>query len=173
MDGSVRGEERHLAIKNFGKQPIFVFLLSTRAGRPRRFWWKQADDLGENFGIPTMSAFPLILWKARWFPRSEQGRKEPRPLPWLVRGWMSKSMVTFYVTRAMISSRNFSWSLECLEILLTCFDSWPGKCPRRFLWEILFTFGGCRSSSQLWFGEWDNHLLVVFLQKYFSNTAKA
>lgn len=32
VDGSVRGEERHLAIKNFGKQPIFVFLLSTRAG---------------------------------------------------------------------------------------------------------------------------------------------
>ncbi|XP_015731819.2 chromodomain-helicase-DNA-binding protein 1-like isoform X2 [Coturnix japonica] len=32
LDGSVRGEERHLAIKNFGQQPIFVFLLSTRAG---------------------------------------------------------------------------------------------------------------------------------------------
>ncbi|XP_026639970.1 chromodomain-helicase-DNA-binding protein 1-like [Microtus ochrogaster] len=32
VDGSVRGEERHLAIKNFGKLPIFVFLLSTRAG---------------------------------------------------------------------------------------------------------------------------------------------
>ncbi|KFQ28039.1 Chromodomain-helicase-DNA-binding protein 1-like, partial [Mesitornis unicolor] len=29
LDGSVRGEERHLAIKNFGQQPIFV---STRAG---------------------------------------------------------------------------------------------------------------------------------------------
>ncbi|XP_027722501.1 chromodomain-helicase-DNA-binding protein 1-like isoform X1 [Vombatus ursinus] len=32
LDGSVRGEERHLAIKNFGQQPIFVFLLSTKAG---------------------------------------------------------------------------------------------------------------------------------------------
>ncbi|XP_014378456.1 chromodomain-helicase-DNA-binding protein 1-like isoform X2 [Alligator sinensis] len=32
LDGSVRGEERHLAIKNFGQQHIFVFLLSTRAG---------------------------------------------------------------------------------------------------------------------------------------------
>uniref|UniRef100_A0A6I8NH05 Chromodomain-helicase-DNA-binding protein 1-like n=1 Tax=Ornithorhynchus anatinus TaxID=9258 RepID=A0A6I8NH05_ORNAN len=32
LDGSVRGEERHLAIKNFGQQPVFVFLLSTRAG---------------------------------------------------------------------------------------------------------------------------------------------
>ncbi|XP_060092741.1 chromodomain-helicase-DNA-binding protein 1-like [Heteronotia binoei] len=32
LDGSVRGEERHLAVKNFGAQPIFVFLLSTRAG---------------------------------------------------------------------------------------------------------------------------------------------
>ncbi|XP_042305737.1 chromodomain-helicase-DNA-binding protein 1-like [Sceloporus undulatus] len=32
LDGSVRGEERHLAIKNFGQKPIFVFLLSTRAG---------------------------------------------------------------------------------------------------------------------------------------------
>ncbi|KAL7988404.1 hypothetical protein Chor_007323 [Crotalus horridus] len=32
LDGSVRGEERHLAINNFGQQPIFVFLLSTKAG---------------------------------------------------------------------------------------------------------------------------------------------
>uniref|UniRef100_H3ABN5 Chromodomain-helicase-DNA-binding protein 1-like n=1 Tax=Latimeria chalumnae TaxID=7897 RepID=H3ABN5_LATCH len=32
LDGSVRGEERHLAIKNFSQQDIFVFLLSTRAG---------------------------------------------------------------------------------------------------------------------------------------------
>uniref|UniRef100_A0A8C8S8S3 Chromodomain-helicase-DNA-binding protein 1-like n=1 Tax=Pelusios castaneus TaxID=367368 RepID=A0A8C8S8S3_9SAUR len=32
LDGSVRGEERHLAIKNFGQQPVFIFLLSTRAG---------------------------------------------------------------------------------------------------------------------------------------------
>ncbi|XP_074119361.1 chromodomain-helicase-DNA-binding protein 1-like isoform X1 [Sminthopsis crassicaudata] len=32
LDGSVRGEERFLAIKNFGQQPIFVFLLSTKAG---------------------------------------------------------------------------------------------------------------------------------------------
>uniref|UniRef100_A0A8C6E872 Chromodomain-helicase-DNA-binding protein 1-like n=1 Tax=Moschus moschiferus TaxID=68415 RepID=A0A8C6E872_MOSMO len=32
VDGSVRGEERYLAIKNFGQQPIFIFLLSTRAG---------------------------------------------------------------------------------------------------------------------------------------------
>ncbi|KAL0590970.1 Chromodomain-helicase-DNA-binding protein 1-like [Plecturocebus cupreus] len=36
VDGSVRGEERYLAIKNFGQQPIFVFLLSTRAGRLHR-----------------------------------------------------------------------------------------------------------------------------------------
>uniref|UniRef100_A0A8C3U0Q3 Chromodomain-helicase-DNA-binding protein 1-like n=1 Tax=Catharus ustulatus TaxID=91951 RepID=A0A8C3U0Q3_CATUS len=32
LDGSIRSEERHLAIKNFGQQPIFIFLLSTRAG---------------------------------------------------------------------------------------------------------------------------------------------
>ncbi|XP_026569004.1 chromodomain-helicase-DNA-binding protein 1-like isoform X3 [Pseudonaja textilis] len=32
LDGSVRGEERHLAINNFAQQPIFVFLLSTKAG---------------------------------------------------------------------------------------------------------------------------------------------
>ncbi|XP_067849244.1 chromodomain-helicase-DNA-binding protein 1-like [Heptranchias perlo] len=32
LDGSVRGEERYLAIKNFNEQDIFVFLLSTRAG---------------------------------------------------------------------------------------------------------------------------------------------
>ncbi|KFO86016.1 Chromodomain-helicase-DNA-binding protein 1-like, partial [Buceros rhinoceros silvestris] len=32
LDGSVRGEERHLAIKNFGQQPIFIFLPSTSGG---------------------------------------------------------------------------------------------------------------------------------------------
>ncbi|XP_069744831.1 chromodomain-helicase-DNA-binding protein 1-like isoform X2 [Narcine bancroftii] len=32
MDGSVRGEERYLAIKNFNQRDIFVFILSTRAG---------------------------------------------------------------------------------------------------------------------------------------------
>ncbi|XP_072369573.1 chromodomain-helicase-DNA-binding protein 1-like isoform X1 [Scyliorhinus torazame] len=32
LDGSIRGEERYLAIKNFNQQDIFVFLLSTRAG---------------------------------------------------------------------------------------------------------------------------------------------
>ncbi|MBZ3889324.1 Chromodomain-helicase-DNA-binding protein 1-like [Sciurus carolinensis] len=32
VDGSMRGEERHLAIKNFGQQPNFIFLLNTRAG---------------------------------------------------------------------------------------------------------------------------------------------
>ncbi|XP_060689684.1 chromodomain-helicase-DNA-binding protein 1-like isoform X1 [Hemiscyllium ocellatum] len=32
LDGSVRGEERYLAIKNFNQHDIFVFLLSTRAG---------------------------------------------------------------------------------------------------------------------------------------------
>lgn len=32
LDGSVRGEERNLAIKNFSNHDVFVFLLSTRAG---------------------------------------------------------------------------------------------------------------------------------------------
>ncbi|KAL1023427.1 hypothetical protein UPYG_G00040680 [Umbra pygmaea] len=32
LDGSVRGEERNLAIKNFSSKHIFVFLLSTKAG---------------------------------------------------------------------------------------------------------------------------------------------
>ncbi|XP_008405813.1 chromodomain-helicase-DNA-binding protein 1-like [Poecilia reticulata] len=32
MDGSVRGEERNLAVKNFSTKDIFVFLLSTKAG---------------------------------------------------------------------------------------------------------------------------------------------
>uniref|UniRef100_A0A673BZW9 Chromodomain helicase DNA binding protein 1-like n=1 Tax=Sphaeramia orbicularis TaxID=375764 RepID=A0A673BZW9_9TELE len=32
LDGSVRGEERNLAVKNFSTQDIFVFLLSTKAG---------------------------------------------------------------------------------------------------------------------------------------------
>ncbi|MBZ3886603.1 Chromodomain-helicase-DNA-binding protein 1-like [Sciurus carolinensis] len=32
VNGSVRGEERHLAMKNFGQQPSFIFLLNTRAG---------------------------------------------------------------------------------------------------------------------------------------------
>ncbi|CAJ1059887.1 chromodomain-helicase-DNA-binding protein 1-like [Xyrichtys novacula] len=32
LDGSVRGEERNLAVKNFSSSDIFVFLLSTKAG---------------------------------------------------------------------------------------------------------------------------------------------
>ncbi|MBZ3878178.1 Chromodomain-helicase-DNA-binding protein 1-like [Sciurus carolinensis] len=32
VDGSLRGEERHLAIKNFGQQPSIIFLLNTREG---------------------------------------------------------------------------------------------------------------------------------------------
>ncbi|KAM4628994.1 chromodomain-helicase-DNA-binding protein 1-like [Polymixia lowei] len=32
LDGSIRGEERNLAIKNFSSKDIFVFLLSTKAG---------------------------------------------------------------------------------------------------------------------------------------------
>ncbi|XP_069492562.1 chromodomain-helicase-DNA-binding protein 1-like [Ambystoma mexicanum] len=32
LDGSVRGEERHLAINSFSQKPVFVFLLSTKAG---------------------------------------------------------------------------------------------------------------------------------------------
>ncbi|XP_037530300.1 chromodomain-helicase-DNA-binding protein 1-like [Nematolebias whitei] len=32
LDGSVRGEERNLAVKNFSSKEIFVFLLSTKAG---------------------------------------------------------------------------------------------------------------------------------------------
>uniref|UniRef100_A0A8C4GPP0 Chromodomain-helicase-DNA-binding protein 1-like n=1 Tax=Dicentrarchus labrax TaxID=13489 RepID=A0A8C4GPP0_DICLA len=32
LDGSVRGEERNLAVKNFSSKDIFVFLLSTKAG---------------------------------------------------------------------------------------------------------------------------------------------
>ena len=34
LDGSVRGEERYLAIKNFNEtEDTFIFLLSTRAGK--------------------------------------------------------------------------------------------------------------------------------------------
>ncbi|TRY54630.1 hypothetical protein DNTS_001611 [Danionella cerebrum] len=32
LDGSVRGEERNLAIKNFNSKDVFIFLLSTKAG---------------------------------------------------------------------------------------------------------------------------------------------
>nr|XP_023656657.1 chromodomain-helicase-DNA-binding protein 1-like [Paramormyrops kingsleyae] len=32
LDGSIRGEERNLAIKNFSNKDVFVFLLSTKAG---------------------------------------------------------------------------------------------------------------------------------------------
>uniref|UniRef100_A0A8C5DY35 Chromodomain helicase DNA binding protein 1-like n=1 Tax=Gouania willdenowi TaxID=441366 RepID=A0A8C5DY35_GOUWI len=32
LDGSVRGEERNLAVKNFSSKDIFIFLLSTKAG---------------------------------------------------------------------------------------------------------------------------------------------
>ncbi|KAG7453917.1 chromodomain-helicase-DNA-binding protein 1-like, partial [Solea senegalensis] len=32
LDGSVRGEERNLAVKNFSSRDVFIFLLSTKAG---------------------------------------------------------------------------------------------------------------------------------------------
>ncbi|XP_062251847.1 chromodomain-helicase-DNA-binding protein 1-like [Platichthys flesus] len=32
LDGSVRGEERNLAVKNFNRKDVFIFLLSTKAG---------------------------------------------------------------------------------------------------------------------------------------------
>lgn len=32
LDGSIRGEERNLAVKNFSSNDIFAFLLSTKAG---------------------------------------------------------------------------------------------------------------------------------------------
>lgn len=40
LDGSVRGEERNLAVKNFSSQDIFVFLLSTKAGK----WNRESND---------------------------------------------------------------------------------------------------------------------------------
>lgn len=60
VDGSVRGEERHLAIKNFGQQPVFVFLLSTRAGRPR---CGKSRHVGATpgFPIPAFSMLSLVL----------------------------------------------------------------------------------------------------------------
>ncbi|KAF4801732.1 hypothetical protein TURU_031985 [Turdus rufiventris] len=51
LDGSVRGEERHLAIKNFGQQPIFIFLLSTRAGKGRLKYKDRLKTKGEQRGF--------------------------------------------------------------------------------------------------------------------------
>jgi SNF2 family DNA or RNA helicase len=54
LDGSVRGEERYLAIKNFNEeQDIFVFLLSTRAG---------------GLGINLVSADVVIFIDSDWNP---------------------------------------------------------------------------------------------------------
>jgi hypothetical protein len=57
VDGSVRGEERHLAIKNFGQQPIFIFLLSTRAGRPSRYNGSTQIIGGTLLYIPSITTF--------------------------------------------------------------------------------------------------------------------
>jgi SNF2 family DNA or RNA helicase len=54
LDGSVRGEERYLAIKNFNEeQDVFVFLLSTRAG---------------GLGINLASADVVIFIDSDWNP---------------------------------------------------------------------------------------------------------
>ncbi|MBZ3884894.1 Chromodomain-helicase-DNA-binding protein 1-like [Sciurus carolinensis] len=42
VDGSVSGEERHLAIKNFGQQPSFICLLNTRADTVEEVVYRKA-----------------------------------------------------------------------------------------------------------------------------------
>jgi SNF2 family DNA or RNA helicase len=54
LDGSVRGEERYLAIKNFNEEDeVFVFLLSTRAG---------------GLGINLVAADTVIFFDSDWNP---------------------------------------------------------------------------------------------------------
>uniref|UniRef100_A0A8C9LBG6 Chromodomain-helicase-DNA-binding protein 1-like n=1 Tax=Pavo cristatus TaxID=9049 RepID=A0A8C9LBG6_PAVCR len=60
LDGSVRGEERHLAIKNFGQQPVFVFLLSTRAGKPNSCAFLSAADAKIVFRLQLFEPVKII-----------------------------------------------------------------------------------------------------------------
>jgi SNF2 family DNA or RNA helicase len=57
LDGSVRGEERYIAIKNFNEaEETFVFLLSTRAG---------------GLGINLVSADVVIFFDSDWNPQQD------------------------------------------------------------------------------------------------------
>lgn len=57
LDGSVRGEERFIAIKNFNEvEDTFVFLLSTRAG---------------GLGINLVSADVVIFFDSDWNPQQD------------------------------------------------------------------------------------------------------
>lgn len=60
VDGSVRGEERYLAIKNFGQQPIFVFLLSTRAGKSHWHWQRHVRDDAGLLHLSTWYVLPYF-----------------------------------------------------------------------------------------------------------------
>lgn len=51
LDGSIRGEERNLAVKNFSSKDIFVFLLSTKAGNKTANMCTQNNSLNRFFGV--------------------------------------------------------------------------------------------------------------------------
>ncbi|TPX35133.1 hypothetical protein SmJEL517_g02388 [Synchytrium microbalum] len=57
LDGSVRGEERNLAVKTFSKATTFVFLLSTRAG---------------GVGLNLTAADTVIFIDSDWNPTMDQ-----------------------------------------------------------------------------------------------------
>jgi SNF2 family DNA or RNA helicase len=56
LDGSVRGDERYLAVKNFQDEDTFIFLLSTRAG---------------GVGLNLTSADTVIFFDSDWNPQMD------------------------------------------------------------------------------------------------------
>jgi hypothetical protein len=57
VDGSVRGEGKLLIIRNFGQQPIFIFLLNSRAGRPSGYDGNKQIIGKTGLYIPTIGIF--------------------------------------------------------------------------------------------------------------------
>eukprot|EP01127_Copromyxa_protea_P016450 TRINITY_DN4889_c0_g2_i1.p1 TRINITY_DN4889_c0_g2~~TRINITY_DN4889_c0_g2_i1.p1 ORF type:complete len:1099 (-),score=234.97 TRINITY_DN4889_c0_g2_i1:59-3355(-) len=56
LDGSVRGEERYVTVRNFNTEETFIFLLSTRAG---------------GLGLNLTSASKVIFYDSDWNPQQD------------------------------------------------------------------------------------------------------
>ncbi|KFO12751.1 Chromodomain-helicase-DNA-binding protein 1-like, partial [Balearica regulorum gibbericeps] len=75
LDGSVRGEERHLAIKNFGQQPIFIFLNINSPAAPLFFAGDIFCDLLSLFiggvGMNLTAADTVIFTDSDFNPQND------------------------------------------------------------------------------------------------------
>lgn len=101
LDGSVRGEERYIAIKNFNEvEDTFVFLLSTRAG---------------GLGINLVSADVVIFFDSDWNPQQDlqaQVRKT-KIIPIYLRTKVILGTCSSYWSNKRSSSHQIGLTTDC------------------------------------------------------------